>query len=66
MTSLQIISSNMAAFVNIATGILTSICQLLALFVIGVGVFKALVIFLKDSLFKPHTPTAYGVHTSRF
>lgn len=59
MILLQDISSDMAVFVTVMTGILTSICQLLALFVIGVGVFKALFIFLKDSLFKPHTPTAF-------
>lgn len=49
----------MAAVVTLLTEILTSICQLLALFVIAVGVCKALLIFLKDSLFKPHTPTAF-------
>lgn len=59
MSLLQSISGQMAAFVTISTEILTSICQLLALFVISVGVFKALLIFLKDSLFKPHTPTAF-------
>lgn len=56
---LQITSSHLAVFVTLLTEILTSICQFLALFVIAVGVCKALSIFLKESLFKPHTPTAF-------
>jgi uncharacterized membrane protein len=38
---------------------LTSICQLLALFVISVGIIRALIIFLKDLLFKSQTPEAF-------
>lgn len=39
--------------------ILTSVCQLLALFVIAVGVLKAIVIFLRDLLFKAQSPEAF-------
>lgn|GEM_PF-683908 len=56
---LQMTSSHLAVFVTLLTEILTSICQFLALFVIAVGVCKALSIFLRKSLFKPHTPTAF-------
>ncbi|MCC5898614.1 MAG: DUF1622 domain-containing protein [Phormidium sp. GEM2.Bin31] len=40
-------------------GILTGFCQLLALFVIAIGVSRALVIYLKDALFKPQTTEAF-------
>lgn len=39
--------------------LLTSVCQLLALFVIAVGVSKAMVIFLRDLLFKAQSPEAF-------
>ncbi len=39
--------------------ILTSLCQLLAILVIGLGVTRALIIFVKDALFKPHTTEAF-------
>ncbi|MCT7956693.1 DUF1622 domain-containing protein [Laspinema palackyanum] len=39
--------------------ILTSLCQLLAILVIGLGVTRALIIFVKDALFKPHTMEAF-------
>jgi uncharacterized membrane protein len=51
--------SEIAALVGLLNGILTSLCQLLALFVIAIGVTKALVIFLKDALFRPQTPDAF-------
>ncbi|MDC0832939.1 hypothetical protein CKA32_005747 [Geitlerinema sp. FC II] len=46
-------------FVILLNGILTSFCQLLALFVIAIGVTRALVIFLKDALFSPQTSDAF-------
>jgi|GEM_PF-856874 len=39
--------------------VMTSVCQLLAIFVIATGVTKALVIFLRDLLFKSQTPEAF-------
>lgn len=39
--------------------ILTSLCQLLAILVIGLGVTRALIIFVKDALLKPHTMEAF-------
>ncbi|MCT7986673.1 hypothetical protein NG796_25705 [Laspinema sp. A4] len=39
--------------------ILTSLCQLLAILVIGLGVTRALIIFVKDALFNPHTMEAF-------
>lgn len=53
------VGSEIAALVGLLNGILTSLCQLLALFVIAIGVTKALVIFLKDALFRPQTPDAF-------
>ena len=49
--ALDTVSTNLASLVITISRILTSICQLLALFVIAVGVTRALVIFLKDLLF---------------
>lgn len=45
---LETVGLNISILVKLLNGILTSICQLLALFVISVGVVKALIIFLKD------------------
>lgn len=39
--------------------ILTSTCQLLALFVISIGVIRALAIFLKSTLFKPQSTEGF-------
>jgi uncharacterized membrane protein len=39
--------------------ILTSTCQLLALFVISIGVIRALAIFLKGAFLKPQTPEGF-------
>lgn len=50
---------DIVAFVRELSLILTSVCQLLALFVIAVGVSKAMVIFLRDLLFKEQTPEAF-------
>lgn len=50
---------DIAISVKICNSILTSICQLLAVFVIAVGVFRALAIFLKELLFKPQSPEAF-------
>ncbi|NJL50161.1 MAG: DUF1622 domain-containing protein [Leptolyngbyaceae cyanobacterium SM2_5_2] len=51
--------TNLADLVRALSGILISTCQLLAIFVISVGVFRALVIFLRSSLFKPQTTIAF-------
>ena len=52
-------SEDLTLIVRICNQVLTSFCQLLALFVIFVGVMKALVIFLKDLLLKPQTTEAF-------
>ncbi len=52
-------SENLALIVSIGNELLTSLCQLLALFVIFVGIMRALIIFLKDLLFKPQTTEAF-------
>ncbi|MGB7414274.1 MAG: DUF1622 domain-containing protein [Thermosynechococcaceae cyanobacterium] len=57
--SIESIAETMAAAVVVLNALLISLCQLLALFVISVGISKALFIFLKNSLFTAHTPTAF-------
>ncbi|NEO28297.1 MAG: DUF1622 domain-containing protein [Kamptonema sp. SIO4C4] len=52
-------SEEIATLVILINGILTSLCQLLAIFVISIGVTKALFIFLKDALFRTKTPDAF-------
>ncbi len=52
-------SETLALMVGIGNELLTSLCQLLALFVIFVGIMRALFIFLKDLLFKPQTTEAF-------
>ena len=49
--ALDTVSTDIASLVIAVNRILTSICQLLALFVIAIGVTRALVIFLKDLIF---------------
>jgi uncharacterized membrane protein len=41
------------------TDISINICQLLAIFIVSVGVIRGLVIFLKELLFKPQSPEAF-------
>lgn len=50
---------DLTLIVRICNQLLTSLCQLLALFVIFIGVMKALVIFLRDLLIKPQTTDAF-------
>jgi uncharacterized membrane protein len=50
---------DLATFVKTLNSILTSICQLLAVFVIAVGVIRALVIFVKELLFQPQSSEAF-------
>jgi uncharacterized membrane protein len=50
---------DIAAIVKELNLTLTSVCQLLALFVIAVGVSKAIVIFLRDLLFKAQSAEAF-------
>ncbi|MEA5533576.1 DUF1622 domain-containing protein [Crocosphaera sp. XPORK-15E] len=57
--SIQLISSELALFVRVGNEILTSFCQLLAIFVIFSGVMRALIIVLKDFLFKPQTTEGF-------
>ncbi|NEQ32992.1 MAG: DUF1622 domain-containing protein [Leptolyngbya sp. SIO4C5] len=57
--SLAGIGTEISALVQGLNVILTSLCQLLALFVIGLGIVRALVIFLKDTLLKPQTADAF-------
>lgn len=52
-------ASSLVSLVLGLSSILTSTCQLLALFVIFVGVVRALIIFLRDSLLKPQTSEAF-------
>jgi len=56
---LEIVGSEISALVILLNSILTSLCQLLALFVIAIGVTKALLIFLKDALLHPQTSDAF-------
>jgi len=56
---IESVANSLSLVVLGLSGILTSTCQLLALFVILVGVLRALFIFLKDSLLKPQTPEAF-------
>lgn len=51
--------STLEAIVQNLDGILIGACQLLAIFVIAIGVAKALTIFLRNSLLKPQTPAAF-------
>lgn len=53
------LEAEIAEIVVSLNGILTGLCQLLALFVIAIGVTRALIIFLKDALFKPQTTEAF-------
>jgi uncharacterized membrane protein len=57
--SIESVTDTIAVAVSVLNAFLISLCQLLALFVISVGISKALIIFLKDSLFTPHTPAAF-------
>lgn len=57
--TLDVIGADISALVVLLNSILTSLCQLLALFVIAIGVTKALFIFLKDALLQPQTPDAF-------
>jgi len=56
---LSAIGSELAALVRQSNGILTSVCQLLALFVIALGVSRGLLIFLRGSLFGTNSPETF-------
>jgi uncharacterized membrane protein len=56
---LQGIETGMRTLVISGNIILTSLCQLLAILVIGLGVTRALIIFVKDALLKPQTMEAF-------
>ncbi|WP_254564041.1 DUF1622 domain-containing protein [Oscillatoria sp. HE19RPO] len=57
--NLQGIETGMTTLVISGNIILTSLCQLLAILVIGLGVTRALIIFVKDALLKPQTMEAF-------
>ncbi len=56
---LDVVGHEISTLVIQLNSILTGLCQLLALFVIAIGVTKALFIFLKDALLWPKTPDAF-------
>ena len=56
---IQLFETNLAALVQACSGILINTCQLLAIFVIAVGVVRALLVFLRSSLFQPQTTIAF-------
>ncbi|PZO36943.1 MAG: hypothetical protein DCF17_16565 [Shackletoniella antarctica] len=56
---IQLLGTNLADLVRVLSGILISTCQLLAIFVISVGIIRALLIFLRSSLFQPQTTMAF-------
>ena len=53
------LATELSGIVVSLNGILTGFCQLLALFVIAIGVTRALVIFIKDALFKGQATEAF-------
>lgn len=55
----ETVALNLATLVRLFNSLLTSLCQLLALFVILIGVVRALLIFLKSTWLKPQTPEAF-------
>lgn len=57
--ALEVVGAEISKLVVLLNSILTSLCQLLALFVIAIGVSKALFIFLKDTLFRAQTSDAF-------
>lgn len=52
-------ADNLAFFVGGLNGLLTAVCQLLALLVIAIGILRALVIFLRDSLFSSQPSVSF-------
>lgn len=56
---LESVITSLAFLVESLNSILIGICQLLALFVIAVGITKALIIFLQDLLLKPQSGEAF-------
>lgn len=57
--NLEALGYDVATLVKLLNGILISICQLLAVFVISVGVVRGLLIFVKELLLKPQSPEAF-------
>jgi uncharacterized membrane protein len=53
------IQLNIGSMVLVLNGILISVCQLLAIFVISVGIIRALAIYLKNSFLKSQTFEAF-------
>lgn len=46
-------------WVKILTDIAINFCQILAIFIVAIGVIRGLIIFLKELLFKPQSPEAF-------
>lgn len=53
------LATELSGIVVSLNGILTGFCQLLALFVIAIGVTRALIIFIKDALFEAQATDAF-------
>ena len=56
---LEFIGTDIDYSVRILTNISIDICQLLAIFVVAIGVIRGMIIFLKELLFKPQSPEAF-------
>lgn len=57
--NLESLGVDIATTVRTLNGILTSICQLLALLVISIGITRALLIYLKGWLFNTHSSEVF-------
>ena len=56
---LKFLGSDIDYSVRLLTNISINICQILAIFVVAVGVIRGMVIFFKELLFKPQSPEAF-------
>ncbi|MGB2926749.1 MAG: DUF1622 domain-containing protein [Limnothrix sp.] len=57
--NIYLLNENLKIFVQLSNGILTSLCQILALTIIAFGVIRALLIFLDETLLKKETSQAF-------
>jgi uncharacterized membrane protein len=56
---LESIDLDINYWVKILTDIAINFCQILAIFIVAIGVIRGLIIFLKELLFKPQSPEAF-------
>jgi uncharacterized membrane protein len=56
---LEFISINIDNWLKILTDISINICQILAIFIVSIGVIRGLIIFFKELLFKPQSMEAF-------